>query len=203
MLTISLTDFVDFVIKTGPAKLTKVKQVVARGDYDPRFDFWKPLRECIQDFHQGKSTLDSVLPGLTDAKKIGRYPEALKCYKKYVSKKHPKWFKPPSAMWSYGGLEVRVNPELGLEQDGARYAVKLYFKDEKPTKTRLKVVFELMKSSINPTLGLIPAVLDIGSSRLVSASPADPSLKYLLEAEALAFVHMWNSVATHASSAKA
>lgn len=203
MPTISLTDFVDFVIKTGPAKLTKVKQLVGRGDYDPRFDFWKGLRDGIQDSHQGRRSLDTILPGLTDPKKVRRYTEAIRCYKKYLNRNEPTWFRPPSATWSYGGLDVRVNPELGLQQGGIKYAVKLYFKDEKPTKPRLKVVFELMRCAIDPALGLTPAVLDIGSARLMAASSADPTLKYLLEAEAIALVHLWNGVQMRSRGAEA
>ena len=45
MPEISLTDFVDFVIKAGSPKLTKVRELVNRGGYSPAFDFWKTLRE--------------------------------------------------------------------------------------------------------------------------------------------------------------
>ena len=39
MAEISLTDFVDFVIKSGSPKLTKVKSAKTRPDYDPKTDY--------------------------------------------------------------------------------------------------------------------------------------------------------------------
>jgi hypothetical protein len=74
------------------------------------------------------------LVALTDKKKQARYPEAVKSYKRFLGKKEIHWFNPPRAMWKYGGLTVRVNPELGLQIKGKKYAIKLYFKGEKPTK---------------------------------------------------------------------
>ncbi|MGA2235489.1 MAG: hypothetical protein ABSG23_08450 [Terriglobales bacterium] len=103
MPDISLTDFVDFAITTPPSQLTKVRQLCSRGFYDPRFDFWKPLREGMQEFHAKNKRLDDVLVGLKDAKKMTRYPSAVKAYTKFVSKQTGmSWFKPPSALWSYG-----------------------------------------------------------------------------------------------------
>lgn len=46
-IEISLTDFVDFVCKSGSAKLTQVKKVKYRDDYSPATDFYKALREGI------------------------------------------------------------------------------------------------------------------------------------------------------------
>ena len=44
MPEISLTDFVGFVIKSGPPKLTHVRSVKGRPAYDPAFDFWWKVR---------------------------------------------------------------------------------------------------------------------------------------------------------------
>jgi hypothetical protein len=43
MPSISLTDFVDFVVATGTSKLTKVRQIKRRPQYHPAFDHWKSL----------------------------------------------------------------------------------------------------------------------------------------------------------------
>jgi hypothetical protein len=191
MPEISLTDFVDFTIKAGPAQFTKVKEIFGRGPYDPRFDFWKPLREGIQDHHQLGKSLDSLLSGLKDQKKLNRYPDALKSYKKYIHKNKPGSFKPPSGIWSYGALKVRVNPELGFKIEDKKYAVKIYFKDETPTKQRLNLVFEVMRVSL---VEVEPAVLDLSSSRLITPKSGGENLQPFLEAQALSFLHMWKSL---------
>jgi len=196
MANISLTDFVDFAISTPPSQLTKVRQLCSRGAYDPRFDFWKTLREGVQEFHEKGKKLDGVLVGLKDAKKLKRYPSSVKTYGKFVSKqKDLSWFKPPSAIWSYGGLNVRVNPELGLNISGKKYIVKLYFKDEKPTKQRLKVVFEMMRIALCLDDTIMSAVIDVSNGKLIVPKPLAEDLLPLLEAQALAFMHLWSAVA--------
>ena len=194
MPEISLTDWVDFVITAGPPQFTKVKELAARGEYDPRFDFWRPLREGLQNHHQGKAKLEDVIPGLKDPKKLKRYPDAIKAYQKFVGKKHLAWFKPPSAPWTYGGLTVRVNPELGLQFDGKKHVVKLYFKEEKPTKQRLNVVLAMMRAALDLEEGTVPAVLDVSSCRLITPKPIEQDLLPMLQAQAISFVHMWNAV---------
>jgi hypothetical protein len=193
MPEISLTDFVDFAIKNGPAQFTKVKELAKRGEYDPRFDFWRPLREGIQAHHQDKAALDGIVKGLTDKKKQNRYPEAVEGYKKFLGKKLIHWFTPPKSNWKYGELVVRVNPELGLTIKGQKYAIKLYFKDEQPTKARLQVVFELMQSSLNLDGNIIPAVLDVAKRDLKTPTKPKGELSALLEAQAMSFAHMWNA----------
>jgi hypothetical protein len=200
VIDISLTDFVDFTIKNGPAQFTKVKEVFARGDYNPRTDFWKPLRDCIQEFHKGKRTLESVVTGLSDSKKITRYPQAVNGYSRFLKKNDPKILKVPSWKWVYEGLSVKVNPEVGFELAGKRYAVKLYFKDEKLTNQRLRIVFALMKEVIPTDLGLIPAVLDVSSATLRIPRASTDELRPVLEAQANSFVHMWRSLEKKASA---
>lgn len=139
---ISLTDFVDFVSKSGSPKLTKVREVKTRDDYHPAFDFWKPLREGLISFHKAgaanKKDLDKIVTGLTDKKKVDRYRDGVKGYKKFLGNKKTKWSKPRSAVWGSGTLAVRVNPELGLTINGTPHIIKLHFKAEALSKLRIE-----------------------------------------------------------------
>jgi len=68
-IELSLTDFVDFVCKSGSTKLTKVKQIKNREDYSPATDFYKALREGIQDIHRKngkKKELKIILEKVSD-----------------------------------------------------------------------------------------------------------------------------------------
>ncbi|MBK9648054.1 MAG: hypothetical protein IPO67_23360 [Deltaproteobacteria bacterium] len=47
MPEISLTDFVNFVTRIGSARLTLVREIRSRGDYDPIRDFWRDLRDGL------------------------------------------------------------------------------------------------------------------------------------------------------------
>jgi hypothetical protein len=194
-IKISLTDFADFATRSGNPQFTKVKELIARGEYDPRTDFWKPLRDCIPAFHKGKRTLESVVSMLTDAKKTNRYPQAIAGYKRFLAKNEPSYFTVPAWLWTYRELHVRINPEVGFEMDGKRYAVKLHFKDEKLTRLRRDVIFEVMHSAMASHSTLIPAILDVANARLISSGPLDGKLMPWLQAQAVGFVHMWNSLA--------
>jgi hypothetical protein len=51
MPEISITDFTDFLLKVGVNRIKKVDEIHSRGEYNPAKDYWKLLRECIQDHH--------------------------------------------------------------------------------------------------------------------------------------------------------
>lgn len=118
MPDISLTDFVDFVIKSGTPKLTKVRSIKNRGDYEPAMDFWRQLREGIKNFHRArsrhKSELDDIVDSLQNPRKVARYTAAIRGYKKFLGHKNIRWFDPATDDWTYEDLSVKVNPELGL-----------------------------------------------------------------------------------------
>lgn len=68
-ISVSLTDFIDFVNKSGNSKMTKVKQVKYRNTYHPASDFYKALREEIIETHKingDKKSLDKLMQKLTD-----------------------------------------------------------------------------------------------------------------------------------------
>ncbi len=196
-MDISLTDFVEFAIKSGSPKLTKVSEIKNRAAYSPAFDFWKPLREGVRDFHEtgttDRSCLDQILLGLTDKAKQKRFPELIKAYKRFLGKKEINWFPPPTAVWSHVDLKVRVNPELGLEINGVKHVIKLYFKDEAPSKFKLQAILQLMQSSLDPKLAGVHelSVLDVASGKLISWTT---DVSPLLKGEAAAFVQMWHAI---------
>ena len=193
MPEISLTDFVDFVIKAGSPKLTKVRELLNRGEYSPALDFWKALREHIPQTHKGQVGIDSILDHIA-AKKKRRYEAALTGYKKFIRRVgDAPYFEPPSDRWVNSGLTVRVNPELGLCIHGERHVIKLYFKDEAPTRHRIDAVLELMKICLckGRFTDVKVAVLDVAKGRIIPATRDNPEFPILLSTEAASFVSMW------------
>src|ERR1035437_2353592 len=127
MPEISLTDFVDFVIKAGSPKQTKVRELFNRAQYSPAFDYWKQLREHIAHAHGGTEKIGSILEGV-DLRKKQRYDAALTGYRKFLKRTEDSaFFVPPCERWTHSGLTVKVNPELGLLIRGqaARHQVLL------------------------------------------------------------------------------
>lgn len=193
MPDISITDFTDFVLKVGGTKITKVTELKKRGEYDPRTDYWKLLRDSIRDFHEGK--LEALSFGATGAhsRKETSYRDAIKGYKKFLNANPGAWFRPHPSEWHYEDLRVRVNPEVGLETAEKRLLLKLYFRKDKLTSSRVQVLLALMsEANKNPSLRV--GIVDVLRSRVYLADAKMPAMQALLIGEATTFLSIWNSL---------
>lgn len=153
MPNISFTDLVDVISKSGTPKATKVTQIKNRMPYHPATDFYKPLRDGLIDIHSSnkeKPALFQLLFSITDQKKIGNYSEIIEGYRKWWGRKNITWFEPPRTTYSYAGIELAINPELGLIIDGARHIVKLYLKSDPLSKLRIDLATVLMEVTLRP-----------------------------------------------------
>jgi hypothetical protein len=198
-IEISLTDFIDFVSKSGGAKLTKVKQIKNRDDYQPFSDFYKTLREGIIDIHKrgaSKKELNNLLEGLTDEKKIKNYPEAIAGYKKYWGNKKFVWFDPPHKHWKTGDVDININPELGLEYNNLFMVIKLYMKAEKLTKDKTSQILSLLEKQLRSKVEdeMLFCVLDVKNAKLFCNETKDISFMPLLEGEIRSFETIWKSI---------
>jgi hypothetical protein len=201
MPTISLTEFVDFTIKPGSTRLTEVRRIkkAHTQGYDPAKDFYKKLRDGIVNLHREalpKSALDPLATQILDKNKQHTYPALMGAYKKFLGRKTCVWFDPASAEWSSGDLRVRANPELGLAINGVNYLIKLYFKDEpKLTKERIASISQIMRSVLGQNdRSAHLAILDVRRSNLHLLEQQSKDLQAYLEAEALAFCKMYDSL---------
>lgn len=192
MPRLSLTDFVDIVVSSGTPKANKVRAIKNRPAYNPAFDFYKPLRDHIEKTHKqgkGKAHLKTLMPTVTDKKKLSAYPVLLTGYRKWWGNKKLVWFKPPSGSHSDHGIDVSVNPELGLGIGGKPHLIKLYFKADPLTKNRVDVIHFLMDKQLSKQspARVTMAVLEIRRSKLYTPTVAIQNLPAVLSAE-LAYV---------------
>ncbi|WP_426484280.1 hypothetical protein [Flavobacterium sp. 2] len=198
-ISVSLTDFIDFVNKSGNSKMTKVKQVKYRNTYHPASDFYKAFREEIIEIHKNnndKKLLDNLLHKLTDLKKKVNYPISIDGYKKFWGKKKIEWFDPPFYHWLTGDLDIKINPELGLSFDNKFYVIKLFLKADKISKDKLSQILSLMESQLRKETGdeVIFAVLDVKNSKLYENTKGDYTYLPLLEGEAKSFESIWKAI---------
>ena len=179
MPDISLTQLVDVVSKSGTPKATCVKQIKAQLSerYDPRNDFYKLLREGIADAHSGghgKPHISSVASQIADPRRMVQYGHLATAYNSWWGRKKISWFVPPRSTWTPAAsvFGVTVNPELGLEINGTRHVVKLYFKADPLSKARVDIITHLMHDELaasNP--GTEFSVLDIRKRKLHTVVP--------------------------------
>jgi hypothetical protein len=200
MPDISLTDFVDFVTRSGNPRLTRVRQVRGRGQYHPAFDFWRGLRQAIVKFHKDGSRdfeiLDRAVRNQTDPRKQVLFAQAAQAYRRFVEKKRIHWFEPPKEAWEAAGLVVRVNPELGLRFDGQSYVIKLHFREEELSKQKIETILLLMEETLRErcTDGERFAILDVRNGNFITSGERNAQLVPLLQSEAVAFMSIWSSL---------
>ncbi|NHZ99424.1 hypothetical protein [Massilia sp. CCM 8734] len=199
MPKLSLTDFIDVVSKSGSPKATKVKQLKNRDAYSPATDFYKPFREALISLHReggDRKVLDSMVLKLSDAKKITNYPDLVNGYKKWWGRKNLTWFTPPRGTYENSGIEIGINPELGLEVDGKRLIVKLYNKADPITQFRIDMIPLLMEIVLRDKCQESDAValLDVRKGKLHFLSVNIATSKFALDAELAYVASLWPHV---------
>jgi hypothetical protein len=194
-----MTTFIDYVISIGTAKITKVRAAQKQygPEYDPRFDFWRGIRKRIEDLHKNnepKSVLDSFLNTVDDTKKQKLYEDNIRGYKRFLGKKKVYWIGPRRGTWTYGDLQIRVNPELGLNINGTDTIIKLWFKTEKLSKNRIDLILYLLGKKSRPNKKTVVGVLDVQRGRLITPTRTIPDIEALLRAEALSLLEIWRNL---------
>jgi len=191
-MLISLTQFVDVVARSGFSKYGKVQEVRQQisEDYSPGKDPYKSLREGIVSMHKHGHDLlflDQVLFRTKDARRLALFEERIATYKKWVGRKRHAWHEPHSAIYAGHGIDVRINPELGLVWRGKTYIIKLYFKREKLDLQAARLIGAMMKDALGKQHPeAVFAVLDVKHGKLREFDDAvDSKLRSIVDAELL------------------
>lgn len=203
-MEISLSEFVDFAtMKTVTAQIRKVRDIFTSRPYDPRTDFWKIMRDRLQEVERGKRSLESICSGLSDSKKVNRYPGAVNGYKRFRKRTDTKFFRTPSWNWPCEGLIVKVKADTGYEIEGKKYVVKWYFREEPLTILRRKFTFALFAASMPPDITAMPAILDVPAGKFYLAPIPPDRLDLELRVVARSFVQIWTDLEVQSLSKRA
>ena len=199
MPRITFTDLIEVLTKSGSPKATKVAQIKNRHAYDPATDFYKALREGLIQLHKTggvKADLSKLQKGLSDPKKIVNYPLMVAGYRKWWGNKSLAWFDPKGNTYTQSGIDVAVNPEIGLTINGQRQVVKLYLKTDTLTKTKADLIVTLMQHVIGPLepAGTLFSVLDVRNSKLFTYSATGKNFKPMVDAELSYIATLWPHV---------
>jgi hypothetical protein len=197
MPRISLSDFVDVVSRSGSPKATKVREIKNRSPYLPATDFYKPFRDGLVDLHrkaQGKSSL-TALASPNDLKKAASYAALVDGYRKWWGRKDLVWFEPSREIYEAHGVEIVVNPTLGLAVNGVPHLIRLHLKADKLTKMRADLIGALMLSTLETASpGAAMAVLDVRNSKLFAAGNGPDGVDAMVNAELAYIASLWPKV---------
>ena len=196
-MNISLSPFIDFVLKSGSPKMTCAKTIKSQIDdqYDPATDYYKRFREAVDELHKNnrkKGDIKSMI-GSLPPNKVDNYELMVKGYQTFLGSKNITWFPPPRKVWKHKNIEVPINPELGLEWDGQKYIIKMYLKADKPSKDRVASILALIKNSLNSKDSQI-GLLDVRNSKLYLYEKSMDLLLPLIQGEAESLEFILNTI---------
>ena len=197
MPRISLSDFVEVVSKSGSPKATKVREVKNRAPYLPATDFYKPFRDGLIELHRTANAKPALAPLASpdDPKKAASYEALVAGYRKWWGRKDLAWFEPPREIYEAHGIEVVVNPTLGLTINDVPHLVRLHLKADKLTKVRADLIGALMLSTLGTTApGAVMSVLDVRNSKLFTAGNGADGLDAMVDAELAYIASLWPKV---------
>lgn len=196
-----MIDIANFILKSGEPRMSHVRMLKKRSvsGYDPQTDFYKRLRDGIISYHKEpvgpKTELDRIAVGLSDSKKIKPFQKSIQGYKKFLGKKIIEPFATEKDKWERGDIQVRVNPEIGLEINGVRHVIKLYPNKERLDSKRADLMLVMMKDAlVELDSDVQVGILDVQRGKLFTKSEPKMALIPLLEAEVAAVSVLWRSV---------
>ncbi|MBN2642152.1 MAG: hypothetical protein JXR78_10890 [Victivallales bacterium] len=187
-MTVSLTKFIDFVNTSGMPKMKVVEDYLSSGKYEPGKDFYKRFRDAAVDLHKEDlevEYLEKVFNSLTDKKKRPHYAELNKGYRTFLKSRKISWFDPPSVICDATGLEISINPELGLIIGTTPHIVKMYMKQDKLTRSNVNMTITLMEIALSDCIDedTVITILDVRNGRLYRASAKRDTEKIMMQLE--------------------
>lgn len=201
-IKISLTEFMNFVNKSGSAKSTVVSTAKRKREEEYKHfeDYWNPLKIKIKSVHKkhgNHEDLKEILNDINPDKKVN-YSKSINGYCTFWKKRKIEWFNPPKKTWIDGDVKIELNPELGLQIKDVLYVIKLHTSaNDAIDKRHADLILNLMEKELrSKVLGneVIFAVLDVKKGKLFENKTKDVSLIPLLKGEVRSFETIWKNL---------
>jgi hypothetical protein len=141
--------FADFIEKKPNSKKKYVSKVMNQGQYQPQEDYYLQLRQKLKSVFRNHSSIEE-LNGLLkkiNPRKFNNYETLIDQIQNFMQGKTYAWLNPPRYKIDYSGLELTVNPEIGLSMNGNNYFIKMYFKQETMSKTKAQIMQRIMQDA--------------------------------------------------------
>lgn len=188
MRHVSLTSFIDYVLKAGTPKKTAAKKIhrEIESPYRPLEDYYKQLKDALAvGLSKGDLSKElEVTCASVSANKKANY-QALKngilaaVKPKYYSDSG--YFVPRKLKYKNGNIEISLNPEIGLRIKEKPTVVKLYTKSEKLSTDRIGTLLCMMREAYPKAYQV--AILDCRNGKIYEYQDKMGELNDLLKAE--------------------
>lgn len=201
IIRITLTEFMDFIKKSGEPKVNHVRQIKNERmtEYSISHDYWSQFRKNVVRMlkkEESNEYLKELLESVSEDKR-SNYQRAINGFLLFKGKKKFVWHQPPKKQVLIGDVKVSLNPEIGYSYRGNTYYVKLFIRtNDILEKKHAKLILCLMNDKMSDKLmdNVHFAVLDVMRGKLHTFDKKDPKVNALLRAEAKSFASMWNEM---------
>lgn len=199
---ISLTQFIHFKAAVSTGARASVVKRIKENNYSPAIDYWFDLRHLIQQFSEGKISLEQLNTSVENEsqRKRSNYQKAVKRFSNFVLKNNVSFFPVSQSLWSYSGLTIATSPELGMNINGSKSLVKIFYNvkkpDEKVTKRNIMPMLALFDISNKASLHSTQAgLLNLQNGKLLTPDNSKLNTNLLeLEIDAKNFLNFWEMV---------
>lgn len=199
-ITISTTEFMNYLNATGSSKITIVSNSKEKHvDESDFFDYWLEFKRALKRTLKNNGSKEDFKEVIEKVKDDFRpnYQDMVNGFISFWGRKDLEWIQPAKRLYSLAGLRISVNPELGLVINGIKYHIKLFLRSNEIIDRRhADIVITLMELALRIKAGddVVFAVLDVRRSKFYEARDLNPKLSVLLKAEAKSFQQAWKDL---------
>jgi len=196
-MELSLNDFTRFAVANSNNKIQTLSgiKVGQSADYAPEKDYYKYLRKGITDFEAGKinlSQLQTINLKLSDKRKVSGYQAPLNAFTTWRGQFSGQGIVVEKKKWSSGGLTVKVNPTICIDDDGVKNYIYLNFKKEQISQDRANVMATIMNEVYHRNSDR-SYVMNVREQNLLTATNTSNHL-LRINMEAAALQAVWSQV---------
>lgn len=202
---ISLTQFINVTSRVSTSAKISVIRKMKSDPYSPATDYWKYLRDAIQEVAAGRKPLDYILDvatNISDEKKQENYLLDAKKFISFVKSNNVEFFIVGHATWKLNeDFVINASPEIGMKIDGQKYCVKIYYKvpnkSSKLTKRSAHSMLTMMYLSTKDfsDTDLNFALLNLQNGKIIpSTNTPNESDKLELMTDAAMIKGVWDNV---------
>lgn len=167
-------------------------------EYPLQGDYYKQVRESMVRLHKRGEPIETLSEVIAKVHP-NRRPHVTRVVKAYIAwckGKGLSHFTARKGYWNEQGVEVRVNPELGLVIDGRPHLIKVNFTKFPVPQSEAKIMMHLMHRVLAPQApeGCVMAVLDLATGKMHRSPRPSATLDLFLERHAAEVRRTWEEV---------
>lgn len=142
--------FANFVIEKPNKRKRYIHKIVNKEPYAFEKDFYSTFRiKLISAIKKYKSLteLNQMLKKI-NSKKYDHYEVLIDQIQNFMQGVKYTWIEPPKNIIEYSGLQLKVNPEIGININNETLFIKMYFKQKQIGTEKVNVMLKIMQDSI-------------------------------------------------------